>query len=67
VTATHAIFKGKGRKAPAAVVGVQIDYTHFRNTFMNATSNKKVKLRGTKCICSIIQILGWMLRTVPIP
>jgi hypothetical protein len=46
VTATHAIFKGKGRKAPAAVVGVQIDYTHFRNTFMNATSNKKVKLRA---------------------
>ena len=42
VTATHAIFKGKGaRKAPAAVVGVQIDYEHFRDTFMN-TANKKV-------------------------
>ncbi|XP_023323136.1 voltage-dependent calcium channel subunit alpha-2/delta-3 isoform X8 [Eurytemora carolleeae] len=35
VTATHAIFKGKGsRKAPAAVVGVQIDYEKFRDTFM---------------------------------
>ena len=42
MTATHAIFKGKGsRKAPAAVVGVEIDYEHFRNTFMNF-SNKKV-------------------------
>jgi hypothetical protein len=58
VTATHAIFKGKGRKAPAAVVGVQIDYTHFRNTFMNATSNKKVKLRVNMHICSVIMILG---------
>ncbi len=43
VTATHAIFKGKGtKKAPAAVVGVQIDYEHFRNKFMNIT-NKQVK------------------------
>jgi len=47
-TATHTIFKGKGRKAPAAVVGVQIDYTHFRNTFMNATSSKK---GGDKISC----------------
>jgi len=41
VTATHAIFKGKGsKKAPAAVVGVQIDYEHFRETFMNSTNKK---------------------------
>merc|ERR1719474_2234625 len=41
VTATHAIFKGKGsKKAPAAVVGVQIDYEHFRDTFMNSTNKK---------------------------
>ena len=45
VTATHAIFKGKGtKKAPAAVVGVQIDYEHFRNKFMNIT-NKQVRFR----------------------
>ena len=43
VTATHAIFKGKGtKKTPAAVVGVQIDYEHFRNKFMNIT-NKQVR------------------------
>merc|ERR1719341_1846877 len=39
VMATHAIFKGKGnRKAPAGVVGVEINYDHFRDTFMNTTN-----------------------------
>ena len=40
VTATHAIFKDQGgRKAPAAVVGVQIDYDRFAETFMDVTTN----------------------------
>merc|ERR1719461_514863 len=40
VTATHAVFKDQGgRKAPAAVVGVQIDYDRFAETFMDVTTN----------------------------
>ena len=39
VTATHAVFKDDGgRKAPAAVVGVQIDYDRFAETFMDVTT-----------------------------
>ena len=39
VTATHAIFKeDNGQKAPAAVVGVQIDYDKFEENFMKATT-----------------------------
>lgn len=39
VTATHAIFKEQnGRKAPAAVVGVQIDYDKFAQNFMDVTT-----------------------------
>ena len=39
VTATHAIFKKQGGKsAPAAVVGVQIDYDKFAKTFMDVTT-----------------------------
>merc|ERR1719429_551198 len=39
VTATHAIFKEEnGQKAPAAVVGVQIDYDKFAKTFMDVTT-----------------------------
>ena len=38
VTATHAIFKEEnGEKAPAAVVGVQMDYEKFKENFINAT------------------------------
>jgi len=41
VTATHAIFKeSKGMKAPAAVVGVQIDYDKFKDTFLKATTKE---------------------------
>jgi len=39
VTATHAIYKEQnGRKAPAAVVGVQIDYDKFAQKFMDVTT-----------------------------
>lgn len=39
VTATHAIYKEQnGRKAPAAVVGVQIDYDKFAQNFMDVTT-----------------------------
>ena len=42
VTATHAVFKGQGeRKAPAAVVGVQIDYDRFAQTFMEVTTGSQ--------------------------
>ena len=38
VTATHAIFKEEnGQKAPAAVVGVHIDYDKFEKNFMKVT------------------------------
>jgi len=41
VTATHAIFKAQGgRKAPAAVVGVQIDYDKFAKNFMDVTTGR---------------------------
>merc|ERR1719348_38404 len=39
VTATHAIFKEEnGQKAPAAVVGVHIDYDKFETNFMKVTT-----------------------------
>ena len=39
VTATHAIMVGKGnQKAPAAVVGMQIDYDTFYQKFFESTS-----------------------------
>ena len=39
VTASHAIFKEEnGQKAPAAVVGVQIDYDKFEKNFMKVTT-----------------------------
>jgi len=40
VTATHAVFKeAGGKKAPAGVVGVQIDYDKFAQKFMDVTTN----------------------------
>jgi len=39
VTATHAIFREQnGKKAPAAVVGVHIDYDKFETNFMKVTT-----------------------------
>ena len=39
VTATHAVYKEQGgKKAPAGVVGVQIDYDKFASTFMDVTT-----------------------------
>ena len=39
VTATHAVFMEQGgKKAPAGVVGVQIDYDKFASTFMDVTT-----------------------------
>jgi len=44
VTATHAIFKEMdGMKAPAGVVGVQIDYDKFKDTFRQITTNHRDK------------------------
>merc|ERR1711963_1102661 len=42
VTATHAIFKEDedGQKAPAGVVGAQIDYDKFEATFMDHTTGE---------------------------
>ncbi|XP_011859879.1 PREDICTED: voltage-dependent calcium channel subunit alpha-2/delta-3-like, partial [Vollenhovia emeryi] len=38
VTATHAIFIGRGHKAPAAVVGLQFQHTSLATHFVNITS-----------------------------
>ncbi|XP_035730940.1 voltage-dependent calcium channel subunit alpha-2/delta-3-like isoform X1 [Vespa mandarinia] len=38
VTATHAIFIGKGHKAPAAVVGLQFQHSSLASHFVNITS-----------------------------
>ncbi|XP_077255179.1 voltage-dependent calcium channel subunit stolid isoform X1 [Temnothorax americanus] len=38
VTATHAIFIGKGHKAPAAVVGLQFQHSSLATHFVNITS-----------------------------
>jgi voltage-dependent calcium channel alpha-2/delta-3 len=64
VTATHAIFKGKGtKKAPAAVVGVQIDYEHFRNKFMNITNKQGGALScdSSKVECYVIDNNGFVV------
>jgi len=42
VTATHAVFKEQnGQKAPAAVVGVHIDYDKFEQNFMKVTTGSE--------------------------
>ena len=52
VTATHAVFKEQGgRKAPAGVVGVQIDYDKFASTFMDVTTGSSGN--GYKVIISM--------------
>ena len=52
VTATHAVFKEQGgKKAPAGVVGVQIDYDKFAQTFMDVTTGSNgngYKVRAMK-------------------
>lgn len=52
VTATHAVFKEQGgKKAPAGVVGVQIDYDKFAQTFMDVTTGSNgngYKVRAKK-------------------
>ncbi|XP_017878460.1 voltage-dependent calcium channel subunit alpha-2/delta-4 isoform X2 [Ceratina calcarata] len=45
VTATHAIFIGKGHKAPAAVVGLQFQHSTLASRFVNITST----CSGTSC------------------
>ena len=50
VTATHAIVVGKGpQKAPAAVVGMQIDYDTFYQNFMNTTSRVSIIWNNRYC------------------
>ena len=47
VLATHAIMVGKGNeKAPAAVTGVQIDYSIFRDMFFNETTKVRDHMPG---------------------
>ena len=42
ITATHAIIVGgDGHRTPAAVAGMQIDYSIFRNIFFNETNKVK--------------------------
>ena len=38
VTATHAVFIGKGHKAPAVVVGLQFQHSSLATHFVNITS-----------------------------
>ncbi|KZC05430.1 Voltage-dependent calcium channel subunit alpha-2/delta-4 [Dufourea novaeangliae] len=45
VTATHAVFIGKGHKAPAAVVGLQFQHSSLASHFVNITST----CSGTNC------------------
>lgn len=45
VTATHAVFIGKGHKAPAAVVGLQFQHSSLASHFVNITST----CSGTSC------------------
>ncbi|XP_033343038.1 voltage-dependent calcium channel subunit stolid isoform X1 [Megalopta genalis] len=45
VTATHAVFMGKGHKAPAAVVGLQFQHSSLASHFVNITST----CSGTNC------------------
>ncbi|CAK9815507.1 Voltage-dependent calcium channel subunit alpha-2/delta-3 [Anthophora plagiata] len=45
VTATHAVFIGKGHKAPAAVVGLQFQHSSLASRFVNITST----CSGTSC------------------
>nr|XP_031849146.1 voltage-dependent calcium channel subunit alpha-2/delta-3 isoform X2 [Nomia melanderi] len=45
VTATHAVFIGKGHKAPAAVVGLQFQHSSLASHFINITST----CSGTDC------------------
>ena len=54
VTATHAIFREQnGKKAPAAVVGVHIDYDKFETNFMKVTTGADgfgYKVRAVSCV-----------------
>lgn len=43
VTATHAVFIGKGHKAPAAVVGLQFQHSSLATHFVNITSTVSVE------------------------
>lgn len=50
VTGTHAIFVEKnGRKAPAAVVGLQFKHSAFAETFLNFTSSCIAPTCATNC------------------
>lgn len=44
VTATHAIFIGKGHKAPAAVVGLQFQHSSLATHFVNITSTVNIRI-----------------------
>ncbi|XP_014599810.1 PREDICTED: voltage-dependent calcium channel subunit alpha-2/delta-3 isoform X1 [Polistes canadensis] len=51
VTATHAIFIGKGHKAPAAVVGLQFQHSSLASHFVNITSTCTAGTTGCKKNC----------------
>lgn len=69
VTATHAIFREhNGKKAPAAVVGVHIDYAKFEDNFMKVTTGSEgqgYKVCVKKCLKTFMNLLSDQHRGVP--
>jgi len=66
VTATHAIFKEMGGiKAPAAVVGVQIDYDKFTETFKKITegdeNNSGMSCKDEAIECYVLDNNGFVV------
>ena len=66
VTATHAVFKEDGEDmAAAAVVGLKMDYDHFKQTFKNITlektQNKGLTCWGESMHCFVIDSSGFIL------
>ena len=61
VTASIAIIKEEGnKKAPAGVVGVQIDHEKFTSAFMDVTTEYKVKIKYLSEI--FIQLIFFLLK-----
>ncbi|XP_053983489.1 voltage-dependent calcium channel subunit alpha-2/delta-3 isoform X3 [Hylaeus volcanicus] len=66
VTATHAVFIGKGHKAPAAVVGFQFQHSSLASHFVNMTStcsgmNCKKNCASEELDCYILDSNGFII------
>ncbi|XP_078047218.1 voltage-dependent calcium channel subunit stolid isoform X3 [Augochlora pura] len=66
VTATHAVFMGKGHKAPAAVVGLQFQHSSLASHFVNITStcsstNCKKTCASEELDCYILDNNGFII------